>query len=103
MPLSALIVDVPSQARVFRKSQRIVIKQGHTTKRVKNGWQTDQKSMKGVTHDETKGYAASKDQHDEKNQLAGVDAGPRAKSLSNSFTEIQDKSEGLRLNVTVTY
>ena len=87
---------------IFAEEPTIVIKQGHSTKTVKNGWQSDQTRKSDFQFSTTTRCLACRGQFD-KDQEAGAEAGPRAKSLSNSFTEIQDKSEGLRLNVTVTY
>ena len=87
---------------IFPEEPTIVIKQGHSTKTVKNGWRNDQAGKSDLHIDTTTKCLVFRDQCGE-DQEAGADAGPRAKSLSNSFTKIQDKSEGLRLNVTVTY
>ena len=70
------MVHAPDNAKIFRKSQLVVIRQGHKTKRVKNGWQADQKSMKVTDQNAERWEAASKDHNGEEDQVAGAFDGP---------------------------
>ena len=70
---------------IFAEEPTIVIKQGHSTKTVKNGWRNEQASRSDLRVDTPTKCLVCRDPCGE-DQEAGADAGPRAKSLSNSFT-----------------
>ena len=60
---------------IFAEEPTIVIKQGHSTKTVKNGWQNDQTGKSDFHVDTTTTCLVCRDQCDE-DQEAGADAGP---------------------------
>ena len=60
---------------IFPEEPTIVIKQGHSTKTVKNGWQSDQTGKSDFHVDTTPKCLVFRDQCGE-DQEAGADAGP---------------------------
>ena len=60
---------------IFAEEPTIVIKQGHSTKTVKNGWQNDQTGRIDFHVDTTTKCLVFRDQCGE-DQEAGADAGP---------------------------
>ena len=61
--------------RFFAEEPTIVIKQGHSTKTVKNGWQSDQTDKSDFHGDTTPKCLMCQDQGGEDHE-AGADAGP---------------------------
>ena len=60
---------------IFAEEPTIVIKQGHSTRTVKNGWRNDQAGKSDLHVDTTTKCLVFRDQCGE-DQEAGADAGP---------------------------